>query len=123
MASSILDNIKEMQKLDSENMISFSVNAAKQYEESAKNAEKTDLPYTKPRNIIIAGMGGSAIGGELVKDYTRNTSKIPIEISREYNLPDYANENSLVILASYSGETEETLSAFTDAISRKCMIF
>lgn len=119
----ILDKIDDMRKIDKENMISYCTQAASHYSESAKNAEKINLPYSGPKNVIIAGMGGSAIGGELVKDYTRATAKASLEISREYNLPDYADENSLVILASYSGDTEETLSTFVDAINRKCMIF
>jgi glucose/mannose-6-phosphate isomerase len=68
-------------------------------------------------------MGGSAIGGELLKDYIRATASVPIEINREYHLPKYANKRSLVILASYSGDTEETLSSLLDAVNRKCMIF
>ncbi len=123
LATSILDKIDDMRKIDRKNMITFSIQAASQYAESAKNVEKINLPYTNPKNIIIAGMGGSAIGGELVKDYTRATAKVPIEISREYNLPAYADKDSLVILASFSGDTEETLSAFVDAVNRKCMIY
>jgi glucose/mannose-6-phosphate isomerase len=123
LATSILDKIDDIHKIDQKGMISFSIQAANHYTESAKNVENLNLPYSNPKNIIIAGMGGSAIGGELAKDYTRATANIPLEISREYYLPNYADKNSLVILASYSGDTEETLSAFVDAINRKCMIF
>ena len=104
-------------------MLSFHVNASKHYRESAKNAEKIKLDYPCPENIIISGMGGSAIGGELLKDYVWTTARVPIEINREYHLPNYANKKSLVILASYSGDTEETLSSLLDAVNRKCMIF
>ena len=123
LVTSILDKIDEMRNIDKKNMTSFSIQAASHYSESAKNVEKINFPHSKPKNIIIAGMGGSAIGGEIVKDYTRDTANTPIEISREYNLPEYADKKSLVILASFSGDTEETLSAFVDAINRKCMIY
>jgi glucose/mannose-6-phosphate isomerase len=121
--ATILDNIDEMQKIDKHNMLSFCTQAANLLTKSAKATENIKLNYPQPKNIIIAGIGGSAIGGELLKDYTRNTATTPIEISREYKLPTYANQNTLVILASHSGETEETLSALVDALKRKCKIY
>jgi glucose/mannose-6-phosphate isomerase len=123
MAASVLDDTIEMKRIDRSNMLSFCVDAAKHYREAAKNAEKISLSYSKPDNIIVAGMGGSAIGGELLKDWTREKLQVPIEVSRAYSLPAYANKKSLVLIVSYSGETEETLSTFLDAAKRKCMIF
>ena len=122
LSKSPLDEIGEIRKIDKSNMLSFCVEAPKHYHEAAKTAEKISLAYSKPENIIVAGMGGSAIGGELLKDWTRDKASIPIEVSREYSLPAYANKKSLVLIASYSGETEESLSTFLDATKRKCMI-
>ena len=68
-------------------------------------------------------MGGSGIGGDLLKDWARNKTNVPIEVNREYNLPAYAGKKTLVLLTSYSGDTEESLGAFLDALKRKCMIF
>ena len=68
-------------------------------------------------------MGGSAIGGDLLKDWAKNKTLVPIEVNREYHLPAYANEKTLVFITSYSGDTEESLSAFLDALRQKCMIF
>ena len=119
----ILDDMDGMRKIDKSNTVAFYINAASHYKESMENAQKIKLDYPTPENIILAGMGGSAIGGELLKDYTRATAHVPIEISREYRLPAYAGKKSLVILASYSGDTEETLSSFLDALNRKCMVF
>jgi glucose/mannose-6-phosphate isomerase len=123
LTNSILDDLAGMQKIDKQNAVDFYVEAASHYKESAANAAKIKLDYPTPENVILAGMGGSAIGGELLKDYTRATIKVPIEISREYHLPAYADEKSLVVLASYSGDTEETLSSFVDALRRGCMVF
>jgi glucose/mannose-6-phosphate isomerase len=123
MQISILDNPDRIRKIDKSNMLGFCMNAAQHYEESAKNVRKIKFEYSDPKNIIIAGMGGSAIGGEILKDYSRSNVKIPIELSREYSLPKYADKKSLVILASYSGDTEETLSSFLDAVNRECMVF
>jgi glucose/mannose-6-phosphate isomerase len=123
MAASVLDDMSKMRKIDKSHMLSFCVNAAKHYREAAKTAEKISLQYSKPDNVIVVGMGGSAIGGELLKDWGRDKVQVPIEVSRAYSLPAYANEKSLVLIVSYSGETEETLSTFLDAVKRKCMIF
>lgn len=123
LPNQILDDMEGMQKLDKSNMLGFCVNAADHYLKSAKNARTIKLDYPTPENVVIAGMGGSAIGGELLKDYTRETAKVPIEISRDYHLPAYAGKRSLAILASYSGDTEETLSSFVDALNRHCMVF
>ncbi|HUJ84940.1 MAG TPA: hypothetical protein VLV84_04980, partial [Candidatus Acidoferrales bacterium] len=123
MQKPLLDNIDEMRQIDKENMLGQYIDASTHYSEAWRNAQKIKLDYPVPQNIILAGMGGSAIGGELLKDYTRETAQVSIEISREYNLPAYAGKNTLVILASYSGDTEETLSTFVDALKRRCMIY
>jgi glucose/mannose-6-phosphate isomerase len=73
------------------------------------------------KNVVVAGMGGSAIGGDLLKLYL-STAKVPIYINRDYEVPDFVNEESLVFAASYSGNTEETLAAFRDAKSKGAKI-
>ena len=122
MPTLLLDDLAEMRKIDKSNMLAFCVDAADNYRKSAECAGKIKLDYPSPKNVIIAGMGGSAIGGELLKDFTRASAQVPIEVNREYCLPQYADKKSMVILASYSGDTEETLSGFLDAVKRKCMI-
>lgn len=120
---SALDNLDAMRKIDKNNMLRFCTDAAKHYKEAVKNAEKIKLNYSSPENIIVAGMGGSGIGGELLKDYTRDKAAVPLEVSKNYQLPAYANPKTLVLLVSYSGDTEETLSALLDAAKRKCMVY
>ena len=116
-----LDEISKIRQIDKSNMLAFCTKAPKHYEKAAKNAQKLSVSYYKPRTILIAGMGGSAISGDLLKDWTRDKISVPIEVSREYSLPAYADKNTLVIVTSYSGETEESLSAFLDATKRKCV--
>lgn len=118
---SVLDNVEEMKKIDKSDMLSFCVEAPKHYGEAAKLAETVSVNYPKPRTIIVAGMGGSAISGELLKDWASDRVEVPIEVCREYRLPAYADRRTLVFIVSYSGETEESLSALLDAIRRKCM--
>lgn len=67
------------------------------------------------RNIVFAGLGGSAIGADLVRSYLYFESSLPICVAREYELPAYVDANSLVFVSSYSGNTEETLSAYAQA--------
>jgi glucose/mannose-6-phosphate isomerase len=117
----ILDNINEIKRIDKSNMLSFCVEAPKHYAEAAKIAKTVSISYPKPQTIIVAGMGGSAIGGELLKDWARDKIAVPIEVCREYSLPAYADKDTLVFVVSYSGETEESLSVFLEAIKRKCM--
>jgi glucose/mannose-6-phosphate isomerase len=104
-------------------MLNFCVNSPKLYGEATELTRKIQLNFPKPDNIIVAGMGGSGIGGDLLKDWARNQASMPIEVNRDYHLPAYACKRTLVLLTSYSGDTEETLSAFLDALKRKCMIF
>jgi glucose/mannose-6-phosphate isomerase len=103
-------------------MLSFYLDTYRHYDKAAKLADVVSISYRRPRVIIVAGMGGSAIGGDLMKDWARDRLAVPIEVCREYSLPKYANEDTLVFVVSYSGETEESLSVFLDAIKRKCMI-
>jgi glucose/mannose-6-phosphate isomerase len=83
-----------------------------------------DLPLLKPRNfrqIVIAGMGGSAIGADLLEAYATPELKIPLVVHRDYDLPGWAaGPETLVIAASHSGNTEETRSAFEAAQVRGC---
>ena len=72
-------------------------------------------------NIVITGMGGSAVGGDFLRIYLSDTN-IPVYVNRDYKLPKFVNEKSLVFAVSYSGNTEETLSALNDAKERNAQI-
>jgi glucose/mannose-6-phosphate isomerase len=104
-------------------MLSFQIKAHRYCKKALELTECVSLGSFKPKTLIIAGVGGSAIGGELFKDWAFDKSDMPIEVCRSYKLPNYANNKTLVFVVSYSGETEETLSLFLEAIKKKCMIF
>lgn len=92
--------------------------AAEQYKQ-AEFAPEVQSPEHDRRpieNIVITGMGGSTLAALLLKSLLKNRISIPIEVVRGYNLPAYAKESTLVIASSYSGNTEETLSALSDAM-------
>jgi glucose/mannose-6-phosphate isomerase len=119
----LLENQEKLKQIDKADMLSFCVNIQQHYTEAAKIAHEMKINYPTPNNVIIAGMGGSAIGGDLLKDWAKNKTAVPIEVNRDYHLPVYANEKTLVLVTSYSGDTEESLSCFLDALKQKCMIF
>ncbi len=70
------------------------------------------------KNVVITGLGGSGIGGKIVSNIVGDSANCPIVINNDYSLPAFVNENTLVIACSYSGNTEETLSAVKLAIEK-----
>jgi glucose/mannose-6-phosphate isomerase len=123
LTSPFLDNKNKLNSVDKGNMMGFCVDMAKRFADAAKIADGIKVKFPKPSNIIVAGMGGSGIGGDLLKDWAKDKLAVPIEVNRDYHLPAYADEKTLVLITSYSGDTEESLSAFLDALKRKCMVF
>src|SRR3989338_11001922 len=75
------------------------------------------------KNIIIAGMGGSALSGRIIRSLDQYILNVPLEVVTNYRLPNYVDKGSLVILSSYSGNTEETISCAHDALARGAKIF
>lgn len=73
-------------------------------------------------NIVVSGLGGSGIGGTILSELISDTCKVPVIVNKDYFLPAFVNERSLVIISSYSGNTEETLSAMQQAITRGAQI-
>lgn len=74
----------------------------------------------KISHVMICGMGGSAVSGDYMQTYFEKSSKIPFTIQRNYHLPKYANSRTLVVLISYSGNTEETISCLISAMKLEC---
>jgi glucose/mannose-6-phosphate isomerase len=119
----LIDDVNEIRRLDKSNMLQFCIDASEHFRTAVRISKKMSVGFSEPNNIIIAGVGGSGIGGELLKDCTRNQAQVSIETSKDYTLPAYANQKTLVIVVSYSGDTEESLSAFNQAMNKKCMIY
>jgi len=118
----ILDQPEKVKEIDKSDMLSHLMKTPDYCRDAIKRAKQVKVPEkVKPKNIVIAGMGGSAIGGEILQDWLRDEFPIPIEVCKDYILPAYVNKDTLFFANSYSGNTEETLSAFLDAVRRKCM--
>jgi len=81
----------------------------------------SDFPLVS--NIVVSGMGGSALGGRVVANLERQVLKVPIITSTEYHLPNFVNDKSLVVISSYSGNTEETIHSLAEARARDAKIF
>ncbi len=82
-------------------------------------ASEPSLRAPRPRVVVVAGMGGSAAGGDLLAACAAETVDVPILVHRDYGLPAVADPQAVVIASSYSGETAEVLSAFDVAVARK----
>ena len=119
----VLDNQEMVKKVDRSDMLGDLVKTPDYCRDAIERAKRVTVPEkANPRNIVIVGMGGSAIGGEILHDWLRDTLPVPIEVCRDYVLPAYVNKDTLVLANSYSGNTEETLTAFLTAIQRKCTV-
>ena len=117
-------NISELkEKFDLQNQFQVLADSYKQVEYAWNNEfDLMQLQDSKYNLVLLAGMGGSAISGDLIPDYLDDELRIPFIVNRNYSLPEFVDENSLVIISSYSGNTEETLSVFEEALKRRCKI-
>lgn len=96
-----------------------------QIADAVRLGKNASVPYKSSgiNNIVVTGLGGSAIGGDLLRSYVAEELKIPFAVNRHYFLPEYVDKKSFVIVSSYSGNTEETLAAHTEAAKRKAQVF
>lgn len=114
----ILDDIKKIKVLDSQNMRGSLESLGKQIEQIWNQGKKIRIPadYKKVNKILILGMGGSgSLPGLILKSLFFNELKAPIEVVGDYHVPSYTDKNTLVIASSYSGTTEEPLNAVEEA--------
>ena len=119
----MLDDLETITNIDKSNMLDTVASFPEQIKETIEIINSSALPgFFKIDNIVISGMGGSAISGEIIKTLLRDKISIPIYVNKEYNLPKWTNKNTLVLSQSYSGNTEETLSTFKHASQKKCKI-
>lgn len=95
-----------------------------QLEEALKIGDNTNLNKSSKtfNNIVITGLGGSGIGGKIVAQLVENEVNVPIFINNGYHLPAFVNEKTLVIVSSFSGNTEETLEAMEIAKEKNAEI-
>lgn len=118
-----LDDAENIKSIDRQEMLSLVGKLPDMMAEGWALSEKIDLPKAgKLNNLVIAGMGGSAISGDIVAIMLRYTADIPVFVNRNYGCPKFVGSGTLFIAVSYSGNTEETLSAFKEAIQKGARI-
>ena len=107
-----LTNLEQIRKLDPKDVYGSTGLLAAQCKQIWQDAKHATYPqsYKDVQNIVICGMGGSAYGGHVTKALSKEELRIPLYVNSDYTLPKFVNEKTLVILTSYSGSTEETLS-------------
>jgi len=113
-----LDNVSAYRQFDKSGMLEHLHAFPEQCQKAWEKVQKFELPHlhTRISNVVILGMGGSAIGGDFVRRLALSESKVPVRVHRDYSLPAFVDDNTLVIASSYSGNTEETLSVFTKSL-------
>ncbi len=109
-----LNDLEYLVHIDQRGMLDVITTLPESAEEAIDAAEKVDLKIRPFKNLIITGMGGSAVGGLLLRDWLQPTSRVPIVVYRDYILPSFVGKDTLLFAVSYSGNTEETLSSFED---------
>ncbi|KKU13692.1 MAG: Bifunctional phosphoglucose/phosphomannose isomerase [Parcubacteria group bacterium GW2011_GWC2_45_7] len=129
-----LDNSANFKKYDPHHVLESVLALPKQCTQAWSEASRIKLPpeYSNPTNIVVAAMGGSGLGAHLIKSVFsakggsaaggEPSLRIPLEIINHYQLPAYVGKNTLVIIISYSGSTEEPLAAAKEAKKRQAKI-
>jgi glucose/mannose-6-phosphate isomerase len=116
--------LEEMHAVDPSDMYRLIKEFPAQAREAIRigNEASLKLSVRGIREIVLCGLGGSAIGGDLLKSYLAAELKVPFLVNRHYVLPGFVGPQTLVIISSYSGNTEETTTAHREAIKRKARI-
>jgi len=120
-----IDDLKIIKKYDKSDMLGVIEAFADQCRAAKAIGMDLNLPDSFRReykNIVCTGMGGSAIGADIIRSYITDEARIPLSVNRNYTLPNFVGSSSLVIASSYSGNTEETISAYKDASAKGASI-
>jgi len=101
-------------------MNKITANFTNQLRDAIKIGENTSfkIPNKTIESVLICGLGGSGIGGKIIDLLLKSDIKVPVIVTNDYSIPNFVNENTLVIASSYSGNTEETLAAVIEGNKR-----
>lgn len=118
----VLDNPKIYHQLDEQDLYASFTKSGRQFESGWTAAQFVNLNFDteKIKSIVFTGMGASNLAGYLAQSLSPFLFHVPFEVVSNYRLPSYADQNTLIILSSYSGDTEEILSCAEDASMRGC---
>lgn len=118
-----LDHLKNVRAFDRHGMLDLLEETPAMYKRVLEipNLPKLD-DYDAIKGVLFLGIGGSAISGGLLRDLAYSHAHVPIDVCRDSNLPGYVDTSTLCFAVSYSGNTEETLSCFLQAVRRKAQL-
>lgn len=119
-----LDDVEAVRRIDLSNMWLMISSFPTLLKKAMELSQSMILPrdYRNVKEIVVCGMGGSAIGGDLFRDLSQRTIPLRVSVIKDYDLPRHLDEKSLVLAVSYSGSTEETLESFRQAYERRSRI-
>jgi glucose/mannose-6-phosphate isomerase len=109
----MLDDLKMIHERDAQDALGI---AEKQWQQYKQSYNFSGQPPHQVTSVVVVGMGGSGLAAKLVRSWPG--VPIPYEVAQGYDLPEHANQSTLAVFSSYSGNTEEVLSAFDQAMSR-----
>jgi glucose/mannose-6-phosphate isomerase len=118
----MLDSKDKVKQCDRADMLDAISHMPDHLLDGLRRGRQSGLPKFEPKDVVVCGMGGSAIGGHLIEEWLGAESKVPCIVCSSYSVPASVDKDSLVIVASYSGNTEETISMFDDAGKRRAKI-
>jgi glucose/mannose-6-phosphate isomerase len=116
----MLDDAARLHAMDPEGMLSALATFPDRLRHATALCEGVRWPHVNALHVVVAGMGGSGISGELLRDWARDRMDVPVGVVNDYHLPAYCGTRTVVFVESYSGNTEETLSCFEEALVRGC---
>lgn len=122
--TNVLDNREELTKTDSKGVLSSLEEMGSQITQVWQQSRQLEFgaDYREIECVVVAGMGGSAYGTHVVQTLFKDQLKVPVLVVPDYKLPVFVGSKTLVILSSYSGSSEETLSAAADALAKGAKI-
>ncbi len=119
-----LDDLGFIRGLDKSDMMGHILSFSRQCEEARRIGRNVKLPksYGRFDNIVLSALGGSAIGADLLRSYLWDYASKPLYVNRNYTLPEFVNKSTVLFCASYSGDTEETLSSYCEGKKKNARI-
>ena len=113
---------KLIEKYDRSRVLPFLRAFPEQCKDAISLGNKLNLKERGIEKIVCCGMGGSGVGGAIIKNLFKDELKVPFDSFNSYALPSYVDEKTLVLAVSYSGNTEETLACYKQAVKKKALV-
>lgn len=119
-----MDLKDKISQLDKQNVYGSVLNLPQQCLHAWEDANKVNIPedYKNIDNVVMCGMGGSGLGARVIESLYFSSLKVPLTRINGYEIPTFVNEKTLVITSSYSGNTEETVQNFKEALDKRAKI-